>query len=117
MSAPFLFVEIGGALALLRHDFSGRNTVTIVTISGLSHSSGAGRRARRFKLGDLGVGEHPAAREKPHPFGRFHGKSGAAPRHHIDDKLGVPPIFELGGADIEFAARDVSQQHVLPGRP
>ena len=117
MCAPFLFIEKGGALALLRHDFSGRNTVTIVTISGQSHSSGAGRGARRFKLGDLGVGEHPAAREEPHPFGRFHRKSGATPWHHVDEELCVPPIFELGGADIEFAARDVSQQHVLPGRP
>ncbi len=53
------------------------------------------------ELSRLHVGEHAAAGEEAHAFGRFEREAGAAAGDGVDDQLGVRPILELGGTDIE----------------
>ena len=59
------------------------------------------------------VSENPAARQEPHAFRRLDGEAGAAARDDVDDQLSMPPILELRGANIELAASDLAEQHVL----
>src|SRR5580692_549672 len=70
----------------------------------------ARRRPGRFQFGNLFIAEYPAARQKPDAFRSFHGKSRTASGHHVDDELGVLPVFELRGSDIEFAAGNFAHQ-------
>src|SRR5271154_5058685 len=76
-------------------------------------SGRARRRSGGFELSYFVVGKDAAAREEPDTLGRFHGKSGAASGYDVDDKLCVPPIFELRGTDVKLAAGNFAEQHVL----
>ncbi len=47
------------------------------------------------------------------PSGRFQREARAAPRHHVDDQLGVLPIIELVGIHEHVAAADRAEMHVV----
>ena len=66
------------------------------------------------ELSRLHVGEHAATGEESHALGRFQREAGAAAGDGVDDQLGVRPVLELSGTDIEGAARDLAQVDVLP---
>ena len=73
-------------------------------------------RSRRRKLRRLFIAEHAAAGQEPHTLGRFQREAGAASRHHIDDQLGVGPVFELRGTHEELAAGDLAKAYILRAR-
>lgn len=62
----------------------------------------------------FGFGEDPAADDEAKSFWPLQRKARAAPRHDVDGDLGMPPIFELRGANPDrYAGADIAQQNVL----
>lgn len=52
--------------------------------------------------------EQPRPHQEAHAFAVFQREHATAPRHHIDDELGVLPIFELRRADVERRAANLA---------
>src|SRR6202021_2753741 len=74
-------------------------------------------RSGRVKFGHFFVSEYAATRQESDAFGGFDGKAGTASGHHVDDELGMLPVVELVGPDIEFATDNFTQQHILRTDP
>ena len=69
------------------------------------------------QLSQLRIREHVAARQKTQTLGRLEGKAAATAGNNIDDELGMLPIFELRGANVERNIADRAEPHVATTGP
>src|ERR1700754_1535497 len=61
---------------------------------------------------DLVVAEQARAGEEPHPLAILQREHAAAARYHVDDELGVLPVFKLRWADVERRAGNLAELDV-----
>src|ERR1700704_3957888 len=80
-------------------------------------NSGCGNVWRPAQRSQFRVTKYTAARQEPHPFGRLEGKAAATAGNNIDDELGMLPIFELRGANVERNIADRAEPYVAATGP
>src|SRR5689334_17043734 len=73
-------------------------------------------RSSRSKLRHLFITEHAAASQESNTFRSLQREAGAASRHHINDQLGMGPVFKLGGPNEELAAGNLAKTYILRAR-
>lgn len=65
-----------------------------------------------FQFPDFLVGEHPRPGEEPNAQGYFERETAAPAGGHVQDQLGMLPVFKLVAVHIERATSYLTQQHI-----